>query len=129
MVPSPNRDGSGPRVRMCRGCCCGTVRKHPDVDHDAIAAELDAATGVHNPVARVDCLWACEHSNVVVVNPAAEGRRRGARPAWVTQVNTVERARSLADWIRSGGPGIAEPPADLGPVRTGAEIQNGSSTW
>lgn len=102
---------------MCRGCCCGTVRKLPDVDHEGIAAVLEASIGPEAHLTRVDCLWACELSNVVVVNPAAAARRRGARPAWITRVNTVERARALADWVRRGGPGLADPPHDLGDLR------------
>jgi (2Fe-2S) ferredoxin len=113
----------GPRVRMCRGCCCGTERKHPDVNHDAIAAALEGSPGPAIEVVRVECLWACEHSNVVVVNPASQARQSGSRPAWITEVNTVERAQAVADWVRAGGPGMATPPAALGPIRTGAEIQ------
>lgn len=111
------------RVRLCRGCCCGTARKHPDVDHDAIAAVLESATGPDAEVLRVDCLWACELSNVVVVNPAAQARQHGARPVWVEKVNTVERARAVAEWVRRGGPGVAEPPAELGVARTAPHIR------
>lgn len=114
---------TGPRVRLCRGCCCGTTHKHPDVDHEAIAAVLEHATGPDAEVVRVDCLWACELSNVVVVNPAAEARRRGARPVWVAKVNTVERAGAVAEWVRRGGPGVAEPPAELGVVPTAPHIR------
>lgn len=105
---------------MCRGCCCGTIRKLPDVDHEGIAAVLEGSIGPAARLTRVDCLWACEESNVVVVNPSTEARRRGARPAWVTRVNTVDRARSLADWVRRGGPGLADPPRDLGDTRSPA---------
>lgn len=112
----------GPRVRMCRGCCCGTTRKHPDVDHDQIAEILENETGSTSELVRVDCLWACEHSNVVVVNPTTDTRQGGARPAWITRVNTRERARALAAWVRDGGPGAADPPAALGRIRSGAEL-------
>jgi hypothetical protein len=117
---------SGPRVRMCRGCCCGTTRKHPDVDHDRIADILESEIGPASALVRVDCLWACEHSNVVVVNPTANARQAGARAAWITQVNTPERAHALSTWVRQGGPGAAEPPAELGRIRSGAEI---TSRW
>lgn len=115
-------EASGPRVRMCRGCCCGTARKHPDVDHARIAEILESETGPASTLVTVDCLWACGHSNVVVVNPTTQARRAGARPAWITQVNTSERAHALAAWIRAGGPGVADPPPEIGPIRSGAEV-------
>jgi len=118
--PPSGSAAPGPRVRMCRGCCCGTTRKHPQVDHEGIANVLDTMIGPHARLVRVECLWACEESNVVVVNPAVEARRHGARPAWVTQVNTVERARAVADWVRRGGPGLADPPPELGEMRSPA---------
>ncbi|VVJ17469.1 Uncharacterised protein [Amycolatopsis camponoti] len=120
-------NASGPRVRMCRGCCCGTTGKHPDVDHEGIADVLGTAIGPEARLTRVGCLWACDLSNVVVVNPAVEGRRRGARPAWVTKVNTVERARAVADWVRRGGPGLAEPPEELGEVLSAAGLRRVSA--
>lgn len=112
----------GPRVRMCRGCCCGTIRKLPDVDHSAIAQILENEIGPASDLVTSDCLWACEHSNVVVVNPAPTARRTGARAAWITEVNTLERAHTLAEWVRAGGPGKAELPAELGPLRSSAEL-------
>jgi hypothetical protein len=113
----------GPRIRMCRGCCCGTERKHPDVDHDGIAEVLEKDIGPDAETLRVDCLWACDLSNVVVINPAANARRLGARPAWIPGVNSVQRARVIAEWVRRGGPGIAEAPAALGEVHTAAGLR------
>jgi hypothetical protein len=112
---------------MCRGCCCGTTRKHPDVDHDGIAEVLEGAIGPEAELVRVDCLWACDLSNVVVVNPTAEARRLGARPAWIAQVNTLECARAIAQWVRQGGPGVADPPDELGAVQTAAGLRRVSS--
>lgn len=108
---------------MCRGCCCGTLRRLPDVDHDGIAAILEQESGPDAQVRQVDCLWACDRANVVVVNPAARARRAGARPAWITEVNTLERARAVAAWVRRGGPGAAEPPTELGDIHTAAELR------
>ena len=125
----PGQSPSGPRIRMCRGCCCGTTRKHPDVDHDGIAAVLEGATGPGAELVRVDCLWACDLSNVVVVNPTAQARQQGARPAWVAQVNTLERAQAIARWVRQGGPGVADPPDEL-EVHTAAGLRRlSSSGW
>lgn len=111
---------------MCRGCCCGTSRKHPDVDHDAIAEALGSDLGDDAQLLAVDCLWACDLSNVVVVNPSTAARSAGARPAWVPEVNTVERARQVAAWVRRGGPGVADPPAELGEVQTAAGLRRTS---
>ena len=112
---------------MCRGCCCGTTRKHPDVDHDGIAEILERASGPEAELVRVDCLWACDLSNVVVVNPTAQARRQGARPVWVTHVNTLELARAVAGWVRLGGPGFADPPPEL-EVQTAAGLRRVSSS-
>lgn len=119
----PHRAGGGPRVRMCRGCCCGTVRKHPGVDHDAILATLEENIGPRAALVQVDCLWACDLSNVVVVNPAPAAREAGARPAWVPYVNTTGRAAALAQWVRDGGPGAAEPPHELSEILTAAGLR------
>jgi predicted metal-binding protein len=69
-----------PTVTVCRGCCCGTRKKHPDVDHRAQLDELRASV---KDVARVrtsDCLDDCKRSNVMVVSPSRSGRGDGARP-------------------------------------------------
>jgi hypothetical protein len=114
---------------MCRGCCCGTTRKHPGVDHEGIAEVLERSTGPGAELVRVDCLWACDLSNVVVVNPTAQARRQGARPVWVAHVNTLELARAVAAWVRQGGPGVADPPDEL-EVHTAAGLRRlSSSAW
>ena len=111
---------------MCRGCCCGTTRKHPGVDHEGIAEVLERSTGPGAERVRVDCLWACDLSNVVVVNPTAQARRQGARPVWVAHVNTLELARAVAGWVRQGGPGVADPPDEL-EVHTAAGLRRACS--
>ena len=58
------------RVVVCRDCCCGTLRKHPDVDHDLLFEQLGVRTSGHAQVRASGCLLACEHSNVVVVLPS-----------------------------------------------------------
>lgn len=99
---------------MCRGCCCGTVRKHPDTDHDAQLAALRAAAGsVGARVRVVDCLDACSHSNVVVVSPSAQGRAVGARPVWLEGVLDENVTAEVAAWVEAGGPGVADPPGLL----------------
>jgi len=102
-----------PVVTVCRGCCCGTARKHPEVDHEAQLAELTAGIGDAGRVRVTDCLDACAHSNVVVVGPSANGRRAGARPMWLLGVLDRATVADIVAWVRRGGPGVAEPPPVL----------------
>jgi hypothetical protein len=88
----------GPRVLICRGCCCGTARKHPAVDHDAQVIALHTAVAGHGTVAVVDCLGRCDRSNVVVV-------KRSRRPAlWIGPVLDEATTATLAIWLQDGAP-------------------------
>ncbi|MEU0316705.1 (2Fe-2S) ferredoxin domain-containing protein [Nocardioides sp. NPDC006273] len=102
--------GGRPTLTVCRGCCCGTERKSPGVDHEAVLTTLSEVAGESATVRVADCLGPCERADVVVVGPSPEGRRRGARPVWVARVGTARVADALAQWAGAGGPGIAEPP-------------------
>lgn len=88
------------RVRVCRDCCCGTTEKHPDVDHDALLAELTEGTRGHAEVDVTGCLLACDRSNVVVVSPG---------PYWFGDVLSTETVGALAAWVRAGGHGVRLP--------------------
>ncbi|GIG56720.1 hypothetical protein Lfu02_10920 [Longispora fulva] len=106
------------RVTVCRGCCCGTARKHPDTDHDAQLDALRAGlAGVAVVRAVPDCLGPCERSNVVVVGPSPAGRAAGGRPAWLGGVLDEGTVAAIADWVALGGPGVAEPPRALRDLR------------
>lgn len=98
-------------VLVCRACCCGTERKHPDVDHDAQRLALLAAAHAGGGSCRVvDCLGECHASNVVVV------RHRRGRPAdWFGHVLEPAQTEALAGWLRSGAAG--EPPAEVAALR------------
>ncbi|AUG76475.1 hypothetical protein CFP65_1587 [Kitasatospora sp. MMS16-BH015] len=100
-------------VTVCRGCCCGTAAKHPGVDHAAQLDRLKAGVGTAGRVRAVTCIDACDHSNVVVVSPSAEGRRAGGRPVWLGWVLAEDMLDDICQWVREGGPGIAEPPGVL----------------
>jgi hypothetical protein len=100
-------------VRVCRDCCCGTQRKHPGVDHDGLLARLEAGVGAGARVLPSACLLACDESNVVVVTPSPDGRRAGARPVWLRAVLDDAAVDAIAGWVRRGGPGVAEPGADV----------------
>ncbi|MFE9746029.1 (2Fe-2S) ferredoxin domain-containing protein [Saccharothrix saharensis] len=88
-------------VTVCRGCCCGTVKKHPDYDHDEQLRRLRALAGGSGGRLRVrtaDCLDACENSNVVVVKPA------GQKPVWLGFVLHDAVMDDLERWLTDGGP-------------------------
>lgn len=99
-----------PLLTVCRGCCCGSTRKHPDTDHDR---QLDVLRAAGARVRVTDCLDACEHSNVVVVSPSPEARRAGARPVWLSGVLREDDTDALGEWVRAGGPGVVAPPGML----------------
>lgn len=101
------------RVTLCRGCCCGTTKKRPDVDHDAQRDRLRrlAATGAIS-CRETDCLGPCDRANVMVVNPVPAARRAGARPTWFGQVSD-DQLDLVIGWISDGGPGRAPLPAAL----------------
>ena len=91
---------SGPapcRVTVCRDCCCGSP-KVTGIDHAGQLERLRQAA----PVRVSRCLDACEQANIVVVQPSAAGRAKGAAAT-----------DDIAAWVRAGGPGLADPPAVL----------------
>ncbi|MCX2955306.1 hypothetical protein [Lentzea sp. NEAU-D7] len=98
------------RITVCRGCCCGTERKHPEVDHDH---QLEVLRARLASVKVADCLDACEASNVVVVQPSRAARAAGARPVWVGSVLDDDAVRGVIDWVDAGGPGLAAPPPSV----------------
>jgi (2Fe-2S) ferredoxin len=98
------------RITVCRGCCCGTERKHPEVDHDR---QLQVLREKLADVRVADCLDACEVSNVVVVQPSRAARNAGAKPVWVGSVLDDDAVRGVIDWVEAGGPGLVAPPASV----------------
>ncbi|WP_086725258.1 hypothetical protein [Streptomyces carpinensis] len=99
-------------VTVCRGCCCGT-EKIPGVDHAAQLAGLRQALADTAQIRVTGCLDACEHANVIVVQPSPAGRAAGGRPVWLGLANDPEAADDIATWIAAGGPGLADPPGVL----------------
>jgi (2Fe-2S) ferredoxin len=97
----------GCTVTVCRDCCCGTAKKHPDVDHDGQLRQLRAELPAPHRVRVSDCLDVCEQSNVVVVHPTPAARRAGARPVWFGLVVDDDVTGDIAAWVRAGGPGVA----------------------
>ncbi len=89
-------------VMLCRGCCCGTSDKHPDVDHEAqeraLSAVTDAQAGVE--LRLVDCLDECDRSNVVVIRRSHRAARE--RDTWLGGLLTDRASQALADWLEEG---------------------------
>ena len=100
-------------VLLCRGCCCGTSAKHPQVDHeaqeDALREAADAHPGVELRV--VDCLDECDRSNVAVVRRTSAPARE--RDTWLGGVLTRRATGELAAWLADGADGPL-PPAVAG---------------
>ncbi|MFC3990076.1 hypothetical protein [Actinoplanes siamensis] len=94
-------------MTVCRDCCCGNPGKHPAVDHDAQIERLRSALGPAHRVRTSLCLDVCAQSNVLVVQPAPEARRRGARPVWFGLVLDDVVLDDIAGYVRAGGPGRA----------------------
>ncbi len=82
------------RVLICRGCCCGTARKHPDTDHDAQLAALSASARVRV----VDCVDECSRSNVIIVRPG------DGTSVWFGRVLDEATTAAMCDWLIAGAP-------------------------
>lgn len=109
-------DGRPCRLTVCRGCCCGTKKKVPGVDHKAQLARLSAIddhAGRTVPVRTSKCLGICFQANVVVVQPSQAGHAAGGRPVWLGEMTEDKLLDALDDWIFDGGPGLAPIPGVL----------------
>ncbi|MFG1955065.1 hypothetical protein [Micromonospora sp. NPDC048830] len=121
-------------MTVCRDCCCGSARKHPEVDHDAQLRHLRDTLPAPHRVRVSTCLDLCAQSNVLVVHPSRAARRAGARPVWFGLVLDGAITEDIVEWVGAGGPGVAPLPAVLelsvvspgihAPV-DGARYQNG----
>jgi hypothetical protein len=103
-------------VLVCRDCCCGTRRKHPDVDHDAQLEAMEAAVeraGVGR-VRVVGCLDVCERSNVVVLR---WNHGEQSQTVWLGEVLHRRRVEALCGWLAAGGPRSAPLPSALALAR------------
>lgn len=109
-------DGTPCKLTVCRGCCCGTRKKVPGVDHKAQLARISAIddhAARRVPVRTSKCLGICFEANVVVVQPSRQGRAAGGNPVWLGRMTEDHLLEALDDWIFDGGPGIAPLPALL----------------
>ncbi|MFB4309578.1 hypothetical protein [Actinomadura sp. GTD37] len=100
-------------ITVCRGCCCGTDRRNPGVDHDRLERRLRLQLARDVRLRYTDCLGPCTQANVIVVNPSAKGRAAGGRAAWLGRILDVDAVDDITTWANAGGPGVANPPATL----------------
>jgi hypothetical protein len=100
-------------VTVCRGCCCGSSVKHPDVDHDGILTVLTHAmeSSQCGVVRVVNCLDECERSDVVAVRLR---RLTGTEIIWLGPLNDPLDVAVLGDWLRRGA--VGDLPASLAPL-------------
>lgn len=85
------------KVWVCRGCCCGTRKKHPGVDHDALLATLRAGAEAGGAkLAVTDCLGPCGQGNIVVV-------RADGDICWFRKMNGLDATEALADHVAAAG--------------------------
>lgn len=98
------------RFVVCRGCCCGTTAKHPDFDHKAQVARLEAT---NSSLAVTGCLGSCDSSNNIVIIPSRSGRAAGGGVVWLGRMLAPHLTEAAARWVDAGGPGVADPPEEL----------------
>ena len=94
-------------VLLCRGCCCGTSDKHPGTDHEAQQGALVAAASPSVEVRVVDCLDACDRSNVVVLRRGV-GKARD-RDTWLGGVLSDKASTALVAFVAAGAEGDLPP--------------------
>jgi hypothetical protein len=99
-----------PATPACSPCCAATL-------------------GTSN-VRAADCLNACERSNVMVVSPSTEGRRRDGGPVPLGQLLDSDAVANIAAWVRAGGPGVTEAPdiLELHTFRPSRRMRSASGT-
>jgi hypothetical protein len=98
-------------VLVCRDCCCGRHRKHPQVDHAAQLAAIDEACAAagNARVLVTKCLDVCDASNVVVVRHHTQG----SPTVWLGRMLTPRDTLLLTHWLRQGGPARGPLPDGL----------------
>ncbi|MEM7341596.1 MAG: (2Fe-2S) ferredoxin domain-containing protein [Actinomycetota bacterium] len=100
---SPNGGAPEPSVLICRGCCCGSSRKHPEIDHDAQVEAISAVARTRV----VDCVDECSYSNVVIVRPEP------GRSIWFGRLTSEVATDELCEWLEAGAPLPLPPILDV----------------
>ena len=116
-MAGPTDDSRAPEwdVLVCRGCCCGSARKHRRTDHEGQVEDLReaSAAGGGTRVLVADCLDRCDDSNVVLLRPSRAAKRAGGKPLWLGGVLSAAHTELLCGWLRRGGPAAEAPPRSL----------------
>jgi (2Fe-2S) ferredoxin len=100
-------------ITLCRGCCCGTERKRPVVDHERQRSQLQELVDAgHASLRESGCLGLCGKANIVVVRPSRFARTRGVPPVWLGGIDD-DALPLITAWIGDGGPGRAPLPDAL----------------
>jgi (2Fe-2S) ferredoxin len=86
-----------PKVYVCRGCCCGTRKKHPHSDAQALErVARDGARRAGARFKRTKCLGPCGQGNIVVIRAA--GRFR-----WFRKMDELAETKCLLDHLAEHG--------------------------
>jgi (2Fe-2S) ferredoxin len=86
-----------PKVYLCRGCCCGTRKKHPNSDAKALERIVrDGAERASARFSKTKCLGPCGQGNIVVVRAAGTFR-------WFRKLDDIAETRCLMDHLALHG--------------------------
>jgi (2Fe-2S) ferredoxin len=86
-----------PKVFLCRGCCCGTRKKHPRSDAQALErVAREGASKAGYRFAKTKCLGPCGQGNIVVVRAAGTYR-------WFRKMDDVAETRCLVNHLAEHG--------------------------
>jgi (2Fe-2S) ferredoxin len=95
-----------PAVFNCRGCCCGTSKKHPGVDSALLSKLLkEGAKEAGARYRKTDCLGPCGQGNIVVVRAAGHTR-------WFRRMDDEDATLALMDHLVDTGT-VTDLPAEL----------------
>lgn len=88
-------------VHVCRDCCCGTWRKHPEVDHSAqletLTRTVDSLPG--GQIKTTKCVGECRHSNVLIIRRFLHGR---TLTTWLGNILRERQTLALCQWLTQG---------------------------
>lgn len=89
--------GKPPKIFLCRGCCCGTRKKHPHSDAKALErVARDGAAKAGFGFTKTKCLGPCGQGNIVVVRAAGTYR-------WFRKMDGITETRCLVDHLAEHG--------------------------
>lgn len=111
-MPADHLPHHRPGLSTCSDCAGDTLGERDDHPGGQLSRLRELAESAGVRLTEVECLDVCE-SDVVVVRPDRECRRRGVPRYWMSHVAGEEATGDLAEWLAAGGPGHADPPVGL----------------